>query len=209
MNSSKTTKAAKALGGQKEKVYIRLLFVVKALSIYLFSFLLTWLSRLSTITSEEEHKKIKEFPFGYPRCHFLSVSPPVTTTLSRQIRDVRFLFWEFRPALSLRTHESDKSFFPGEMESLPGKKTAGIGRRATSFLRELGGGVGFVSEIRLQRVLEFAQRRDQSLQREITRSVGRVHAGYVLKLTRLADVALGRQNNLLLYGFLLLLPRRR
>lgn len=138
---------------------------------------------------------------------FSKRSPPVTIALSRSATSDSFL--ENFALFSLRTHESDESSFPGRMDHFQERRRRESGVALRRFLRELGGGVGLVSEVRLQRVLEFAQRRHQGLQREITRSVGRVHAGYVLKLAWLADVALSRQDDLLLHGFLLLLSRRR
>lgn len=123
----------------------------------------------------------------------------------------RYDFRERAPACSTRSSRDlvtlPVSFFLGR--NLFPKKETGVGRRAASFLRGLAGGVGFVSEIRLQRVLELAQRRDQRLQREVSRPVGRVHAGHVLELARLADVALGRQHHLLRRLLLLLLARHR
>lgn len=77
--------------------------------------------------------------------------------------------------------------------SLPGKDAGVAGHRAASALRGFrGDGVRLVSEVRLERVLQLAQGRHQRLQRKVSRAIGHVHAGHVLKLARLADVALGR-----------------
>lgn len=61
------------------------------------------------------------------------------------------------------------------------------------------------SEIRFKGASYLGQSRDQSLKGEVSRAISGVHAGHVLELTRLTDVALRWQNDLLLDRLFLLL----